>query len=766
MSISRLFNVLGRQADSARVASQRVSSSSVRGTAMKTMVFVLLLAVVLSACAPAVTPIPATAIPPTVFPANTATPSPQPTASPAGPAPWSLVAVGDSLLYNSSDDCPGCISSVDRYADSITKATGHPVNVQNLSQHNGLQTDGLLDELKTDVQRRDALANADIIIVSIGVNDTPFNRDDDPCDGDSSTHIDWSKFNPTCAAAAAEIFRPKLESVFAQIVALRAGKPTIFRTITPYNDWLGGIDSANGSVTPPEATNPTRDVYDAWSAMICKAAQANGFTCADTYHAFNGPDGLKPIAGDLTASKANGHPSDKGNEVIARTLADLGYAPLAPAATAAPIPTLSIQPPEVLIDQPVSIRLSGFEPNQEITLRATTVGRAFPDLIDSGKVYESFATFKADRQGTVDVDKQVPLSGTYETADGMGLFWSMVLKPDSTPSSSAPTPPNLLNAVQYHVSFSAEVNGKPVAKAAVVQNMGSASVVVKEVAENGVLGQFYQPAGKGPFPAVIALVGSQGGLLRQSPKVLAAEGYAVLSLAYFNYTSPLDNSSLPDVLDMIPMEYFGKAIRWLQSQPGVDPKRIGMIGFSAGGTAALLAGTIYPQIKTVIAFSAPTYTWDGDGGGSSFSYQGKPVPFASSDSIYKYDAPFTTAVNSGKDPMAVMPSEVASIKADTEIGAAIIPVEKIKGSVLLISGDRDSQLSGPVYGELAVDRLKAHNFSFPYRHIMNPGAGHLISFPYAQRSIEIEQGGGSPQANAQAAAVIWPVVLEYLAAMK
>jgi dienelactone hydrolase len=405
--------------------------------------------------------------------------------------------------------------------------------------------------------------------------------------------------------------------------------------------------------------------------------------------------------------------------------------PIRPSATAVPIPVLSIQPPEVLIDQPVSIRLSGFEPNQEVTLRATTVGIAFPDLSESGKVYESYATFRTDSQGTVDVSKQAPISGTYTTVDGMGLFWSMVLKPSSTPSSPAPTPPNPLNAVQYHIAFSAEVNGKPIAKTMVVQDMGSASVVVKEVAENGVLGQFYQPAGKGPFPAVIALVGSQGGLLRQSPKVLATEGYAVLSLAYFNYTSPLDNSSLPGDLDMIPLEYFGKAIRWLQSQPGVDPGRIGMIGFSMGGKAALLAGTIYPEIKTVIVFGAPTVLGD-----LSFSYQGKPLSSVYTDSSDK-----------------------------TKLGVAI-PVEKIKGSVLLISGDRDTQLPGPAYGDLAIDRLKAHNFAFPYRHIMNPGAGHLISFPYAQRSIEIEEGGGSAQANAQAAAVVWPVVLEYLAAMK
>lgn len=251
------------------------------------------------------------------------------TSSGSQPAPWSLVAVGDSIAFNSPDDCYGCTGFVDRYAEAITKATGHAVKVQNLSQHNGLQTDGLLNELKTDTKRRDALANADIIVVSIGNNDTPWNRDDDPCDG-KAVYPNWSKFNPTCVAAAAEMFRPKLESVFAQIVALRGGKPTIFRAINGYNDWIGGIDSDTRAVTPPEATTPTRLVLDAWSAMICKAAESNGFTCADIYHAFNGSDGLKPIAGELTATKANGHPSDKGNEVIAKVLTDLGFAPLVP----------------------------------------------------------------------------------------------------------------------------------------------------------------------------------------------------------------------------------------------------------------------------------------------------------------------------------------------------------------------------------------------------------------------------------------------------
>lgn len=239
--------------------------------------------------------------------------------------PWTLVVVGDSIPFNSKDDCFfNCISFADRYATALSEATGHSVKVQNLSQHNGLQIDGLLEELTTDTKRRDALASADIIIVGIAHNDAAMNSNDDPCDGPNSDNPDWSKYTATCASEAAEMFRPKFESVFAQIVAMRAGKPTIFRTINRYNDWIGWP----GHDLPPEAVSATRIVIDAWSAMICEAAQANGFLCADIYHAFNGPDGLTPSA-DLLAADYT-HPSDKGNEVIARVLTDLGYAPLAP----------------------------------------------------------------------------------------------------------------------------------------------------------------------------------------------------------------------------------------------------------------------------------------------------------------------------------------------------------------------------------------------------------------------------------------------------
>jgi hypothetical protein len=169
---------------------------------------------------------------------------------------------------------------------------------------------------------------------------------------------------------------------------------------------------------------------------------------------------------------------------------------------------------------------------------------------------------------------------------------------------------------------------------------------------------------------------------------------------------------------------------------------------------------------SVIALSAPTYTWDWGGADSSFSFGGKPIPFASARSINSLDREFSTAVSKGTDPLTGMPDALERINADPGIAAAIIPVELINGSILFVSGTNDNQMPGPVYGELAMDRLKAHSFAFPYRHIIGPGAGHLVDFPYAPRQDNVDEGGGSAEANVHAAAVMWPVVLGYLAAMK
>jgi lysophospholipase L1-like esterase len=302
---------------------------------IRRLIQVLAVAALVAACSTGGThatpvPTPSAVLPtgsdPAVRTGSSPSPDPKPTALPSGARPWSLVVVGDSIPFNSPDDCPGCTGFVDRYAAAITLATGHAVTVQNLSEHNGLQIDGLLAELDTDQPRRAALAGADIILVSIGFNDIGWIRLDDTCDGPTpeTEPMDWTKYTAACGTSSAAAFKPKLERIYADIVALRAGKPTILLTTNRYNDAI----AASWSAGKGNAVEGSRAVVEAWNAMACEAAELNGFVCADIYHALNGPDGAMPL-GDFVGPDET-HPSDRGNELIASVLTDLGYAPLYP----------------------------------------------------------------------------------------------------------------------------------------------------------------------------------------------------------------------------------------------------------------------------------------------------------------------------------------------------------------------------------------------------------------------------------------------------
>jgi lysophospholipase L1-like esterase len=236
-----------------------------------------------------------------------------------------LVAIGDSIPFNSPDDCPGCTGFVDRYGDALAAATGQTVAVHNRSAHDGHTIDDLLErDLAGNEEVTNDLEAADAIIVGIAHNDVPMNRDDDACDGAGGDNPNWSKFTDECIATEVARFTPKYTRAFEQIAALREGKPTVLRTVNRYNDWIGWP----GHQLSAEGVAATAKVIKAWNKMLCAAAEANGFLCADISAAFNGTSGTEPAA-DLLANDYT-HPSDKGNEAIAAVLEELRFAPLSP----------------------------------------------------------------------------------------------------------------------------------------------------------------------------------------------------------------------------------------------------------------------------------------------------------------------------------------------------------------------------------------------------------------------------------------------------
>ena len=98
---------------------------------------------------------------------------------------------------------------------------------------------------------------------------------------------------------------------------------------------------------------------------------------------------------------------------------------------------------------------------------------------------------------------------------------------------------------------------------------------------------------------------------------------ALLDLAYFG------EPGLPATLKDIPLEYFARALRWLDRQPQVLKGHTYVMGASRGSEAALLLGAHYPTlVHGVIANSPSDVSFESfpRGGSAAWTLHGRPVP--------------------------------------------------------------------------------------------------------------------------------------------
>src|SRR5262245_6750407 len=79
---------------------------------------------------------------------------------------------------------------------------------------------------------------------------------------------------------------------------------------------------------------------------------------------------------------------------------------------------IDVTPERSLADEPLRIVVGGAPPGGRVTVRA-----ALRD--DAAQRWASWGAFVADAGGMVDLAKQAPVDGTWDTADPLGLIWSM-----------------------------------------------------------------------------------------------------------------------------------------------------------------------------------------------------------------------------------------------------------------------------------------------------------------------------------------------------
>jgi lysophospholipase L1-like esterase len=235
------------------------------------------------------------------------------------PEPWSLVAVGDSVAV-AVPECDGCTSFVDLWADRVSEDAKRPVEVSNHAVA-GAEAAEVLDQVKGDGATRAALKGADLVVVAVGVNDTPWNRRDDPCDAAAEYPvIEWGRITERCISRVADEYETTLDAILDELDTLRAGKPTTLRLTNAYNAVIG--NRVDPSWDSPAAVAPSRAATDLFDKAQCRLAEHHGGVCIDVHRAFNGADGSKP-AGRFLASDYT-HPGPQGHEAIAQLLLDAG----------------------------------------------------------------------------------------------------------------------------------------------------------------------------------------------------------------------------------------------------------------------------------------------------------------------------------------------------------------------------------------------------------------------------------------------------------
>lgn len=407
-----------------------------------------------------------------------------------------------------------------------------------------------------------------------------------------------------------------------------------------------------------------------------------------------------------------------------------------------------------LADEVIQVRLTGLEPGRSVTLRARTVD-------DLGHVWESTARFTADASGTIDLSRQAPERGSYEGVEPMGFLWSM--RPVDGVSGWSKT-----TALPTIIELTAEVGAGQFVEAKLARLVAGPGVTRTEVRDDGLYGTLFTPPGDGPHPTIMLLSGSGGGLSEPQAALYASRGYCALALAYFRA------GHLPVDLVEIPLEYFERAIAWLAARPEVDPERLAVGGTSRGGELCLLLASRYPQFKAVVASVPSAIVYGGIGGADdshtrpAWTYRGEPIPY-----LHARPGHLPDYGKAGDSGFALTSIYLRSLEQLEQARRATIPVERINGPVLAISGKEDAMWPSSVYGDMVMERLSEHLHPYPDQHLAYAGTGHSVGQPWWPTTItktlhpvskSLFALGGDPQQSAHARADAWSKTLEFLAA--
>lgn len=258
---------------------------------------------------------------------------------------------------------------------------------------------------------------------------------------------------------------------------------------------------------------------------------------------------------------------------------------------------------------------------------------------------------------------------------------------------------------------------------------------------------------EGATTGVLVLSGSSGRIETDRCRMLASHGVAAASIRYFR------GPGQPGEARLVPLETFDDVLTDLHARY----ERLVVLGTSWGAQAALLLGTLHPEIDAVVAIS-PTYvSWAGLSDErpqrSSWTLRGEQVPFvpfadeAIEDAVKEAD---------GELPSFCEAYLAALEKYADRVPAATIPVERIAGDVVVVAGGDDALWPSVLFAEAVRRRRTAHDLETIV--VTHPEAGHRVVLPGEPVLPPSRRlaWGGSERADRELGLLAWPEIAAIL----
>ncbi|XP_037756284.1 acyl-coenzyme A thioesterase 1 isoform X1 [Chelonia mydas] len=407
----------------------------------------------------------------------------------------------------------------------------------------------------------------------------------------------------------------------------------------------------------------------------------------------------------------------------------------AAAAATTMAPSVQFSPaPRSLFDEPLAITVRGLCPQQEVTLRLSLQD-------EGGELFQSCALYQAESSGELELTRSPALpGGSFSGLDPMGLLWSLqpqkpfrrLVKRDvQSPfclelevfEGHGPLPSRLLARGAHERSFLRE---------------GVRRIPVRE---GRIRATLFLPPEDGPFPGIIDLYGTGGGLPEYRASLLANHGFATLALAYYGY------EDLPKDMKEFHLEYFEEAVNYMLQHSQVKGPGIGLLGISKGGDLCISMASFLKGITATVTINGSVANV-----GAVLRYKDITIPpLGFNPKRIKFD-------KSGIADIV----DVLNNPLEGPDHQSFIPLEKAEGHFLFIVGKDDHNWKSEFLATEASNRLQAHGKEKP-EIVCYPGAGHYIEPPFSpmcSASMHLLVGspviwGGEPKAHSVAQVDAW-----------